>query len=304
MGFVVESGNDSMNRKESFLAPKVEDTARLLLSDVWGAEDLFLDQLAEVILTKYDYGQPISLLKKITESPITVTKRSDGSAFVEISGFLRYDDRNYGDCATLCYKVIEDSGFQAWLAELESASGSRVQTYLTTGHSPNFFIYEITSHFFLLLNHERTNTTILIDPSFRTVTLGKNYSYERFDMRPVSANFRAPREAVTKMTTSRYEKIGGWQMFDRDMFGFLVLGMGENGKIVDIGFGVGKSDSEPTIPLAKLIDLSGMPDIYCNEPNMGICHALSKELPSERDLRILKPFFETAKDFEFIDGKI
>lgn len=279
-----------------------EDRLRSSFSDM-GVDHFMIDHLREEILPYFQYDQPFLMLADMTRDPVTIIFRPDGTARSQCPYRLE-SNTEYGDCLTLIYKLLEDESFREWFGELQHQSNLDPSLYLTYGKSPRYFLLDGMRHYWLALVDKGTGVSVVIDPAFSSINTGVGYLPELAFVQRVDQKFEIPRAGVIVHELVKYDRLpnGSYYFGDQGKCGFSVLGMGPNGKIVEIGFARGSSKLEPAIPLARLVDPHGMADIYFVDPVDGLINVRSRQMPNISDIVVLKIFFDIASNFCFRFG--
>lgn len=283
--------------------PDVQTGARNTVSEHWRIDHARLDQLAHEILTKFRYDQPLAVLSTLTSSPLTITRHLDGVSYAQ--RVARYDGVEcFGNCYSLCSKLLLDPDFRLWLVELEEKTGCRIYPYLTEGNAPEYFVSSCDAHFWLFLRHEHTRSRILVDPSFQRVGSGYDYRSSIGAGQLIDQDSKISRGGSVHLKLAKYDvDVGNKIIFPNPDITAEVLGMTPQGKVLCCGFACGQTAFETVIPLAKLISRLGKREDYYLDLKVGIVEVITKTPPDETDLPALTAFFEIAANFEFRRGQ-
>ncbi len=275
--------------RERIIKPEVKLAGRIMVTELWRADGCRLDQLATEILPKFRYDQPMEMLKGMTKSPLTVTTRPDGSRSVRYP--VHFDgEEMYGDCIGLANKLLTDEEFNSWLAELRDQCGCRIFPLMVFGTAPRYFLSERMAHYWVMLQHEKTRTRLLVDPSFQIVGLGVGYRYDLGNTRLVDTEDRIPSVATACLQVARGIN---------DDCGFNVLGLTAEKKIILIGFAFRGTLADGITPLARLVDYGGKVQTYHDDPHRGILQLGSESEPEASDRETLAEFFWISQGLPF-----
>lgn len=283
--------------------PDVQTGARNTVSEHWLVDHTLLDQLAHEILTKFRYDQPLAVLSTLTSSPLTITRHLDGVSYAQ--HVARYDGVEcFGNCYSLCSKLLLDPDFKQWLTEVEEETGCRIYPHLAEGNSPEYFVSSSDAHFWLFLRHEHTRSRILVDPSFQRVGSGYDYRSSIGAGQLIDQDSKISRGGSVHLKLAKYDvDVGNKIIFPNPDITAEVLGMTPQGKVLCCGFACGQTAFETVIPLAKLISRLGKREDYYLDLKVGIVEVITKTPPDETDLPALTAFFEIAANFEFRRGQ-
>ncbi len=297
-------GPESIKQKEGRQIPiKIVNEAREVVAGLWGMDHRLLDQFASEAMALRRYDMPLTFLAELTKVPVRLTRNPGGFCTAIIDAFYQ-DNRQFGDCAGLCYQLGLDDNLWNLLTETKKLSGSRLVPYLAKGLSPTYFCQAGQVHYWLSLWHEKSGSMITIDPSFQTISLGAGYEIaedglELLEKRKVPRGILAARRDLAKYE----ERSNPALLHFVTQAQFSILGMTKARKILSLAFSEGGSNLQPILPIAGLIDQQGQIQFFYQTPNLKtILNTNTQQPPSGGDAETLAEFFSLANNFSFTWG--
>lgn len=280
------------------IVPEIDLRSRWIFRELWKTNDIYLDLLVDKILTRYRYDQPLDYFGLYRENPVVVKYHPNGMATFSTPN-PQTERYNFGDCVSICMMVVNDKDFWGLIGTIASDAGCEIFVNLVTGRAPQYFTQG--HHHFLTLNHQASDTCLLIDPAFQKIGLGEGYSINPEEVFSIVPGMKYKNEGMINLTAGSYKQ--DRSKFDfRGEHGVLVLGLGVNGVIIDWSVAVGESKLKPIFPVVGLIGSDGGRRTFYNDPIRGIVRCVDKRPPKPEEKKTLQRFFAIASEIDFRFG--